>query len=102
MGGGGSRLWKVAWGVMTSQYTGLADILRPSVVCFDEPNLSVWGVYHGLWRTSLVRGFVNERSSAMGCNARWYTDEGHLRSLGRGHLNRLLARIRRTWTKPGS
>ena len=28
----------------------------------------------------------------MGNNARWYTDEGHLRSLGRWHLNRLLAR----------
>lgn len=29
----------------------------------------------------------------MSYNARWYTDEGHLRSLGRGHLNRFLARL---------
>lgn len=28
----------------------------------------------------------------MGYNARWYTDEGHLRSFGRVHLNRLLDR----------
>lgn len=30
----------------------------------------------------------------MGYNARWYTDEGHLRSLGRGHLNLLLERYK--------
>jgi len=35
----------------------------------------------------------------MGYNARWYTDEGHLRSLGRGHLNLLLARYRKDLDK---
>ena len=31
----------------------------------------------------------------MGYNARWYTDEGHLRSLGRAQLNRLLERYKK-------
>jgi len=43
--------WSVAGGVMTRQYTGLADIWRPSVVCFDGLFLSVWGVYFGCFAT---------------------------------------------------
>ena len=37
----------------------------------------------------------------MGYNLRWYTDEGHLRSLGRGHLNQLLARYEKELAEEG-
>jgi hypothetical protein len=37
----------------------------------------------------------------MGYNARWYTDEGHLRDLGREHLNRLLDKYKTDLAKAG-